>query len=144
MLAMDDRDSEVQLGCPAMYYPAICEDRYLGVQCGSGKKPSNRRKWLCGAQGWLEGFGERMFWRFDTRTIESRFLAQWPCRALSALWKRKCAHFSCHRCMGKILLWLLHYFTTNQMLKCSRSPPISLPRDMMAFLSPLPFSFSCF
>lgn len=80
-------------------------------------------------------FSERIFWHFDTRTIESRFPARWPCRALSASRKRKCAHFSCHRCMGKILLLLLHYFTTNQMLKCSRSPPISLPRDTMAFLS---------
>lgn len=85
-------------------------------------------------------FSERIFWHFDTRTIESHFPARWPCRALSASWKRKCAHFSCHRCMGKILLLLLHYFTTNQMLKCSRSPPISLPSNMMAFLY-LPVSF---
>lgn len=50
VLAVEDRDAEVQLCCPAMYYPAICQDGCLGAQYGSGEKPSNRRKWLCGAQ----------------------------------------------------------------------------------------------
>lgn len=69
VLAVESKDPEGELYCPAMYYPAICWGRHPWAPERSGKEPSVRGKWLHGAQGQLEAYSfcERVFWHENHR-----------------------------------------------------------------------------
>lgn len=104
---MGDRETKKQLCCPAMYYPTICQDRYLGAQCGSGEKPSKRGKWLCDAQGGLEGV---CLWWKDVLVLTLD-----PQNHVSQL-SDLVVH--CLNCINENMLTCYYYCITSQLPKC--------------------------